>query len=278
MDMHLSLESFSPTKASKILNNHNNLNRKLRPGLAEKYAHDMKSGTWTECVAPIVFYDDGELADGQHRLFAIVESGTTQKFFVRRGLPREAGLNIDTGLTRTLVDNAKIAGHDLQLSNELLSVTRAIEDGERSLYVVAGKRRAPRTNAERLEIVDKHAEAAAWAISHGPRGRLLHNAAVLAAIGRAWYWEKDKEMLARFSEVVSSGFADGEKESAAVAIRNYLMTTPNCIGSAAGWRDTFLKVQNAIHYFMRGRKLHVIKGVKSDAYPLKPAHYDRKAA
>jgi hypothetical protein len=91
----MKLESITPKKAEHYLNR-NTSNRKLREGVVERYASDMAGGRWTKCAAPIVFYEDGEIADGQHRLFAIIESGKSQKFFVMRDLPRDAGLNIDT--------------------------------------------------------------------------------------------------------------------------------------------------------------------------------------
>jgi len=100
------LETITPTKAHTWLNR-NTSNRKLRDGWVEKYASDMRAGKWTECIVPIVFYENGDIADGQHRLWAIIESDTPQRFFVLHGLTREAGLNIDTGGGRNLVDNAR---------------------------------------------------------------------------------------------------------------------------------------------------------------------------
>jgi hypothetical protein len=258
--MQISIERISPSKAAAYLNA-NKANRKLREGVAEKYAEDMRNGKWTECPEPISFYDDGDLADGQHRLFAIVESETTQTFPVARGLPRSAGLNINTGLTRSLVDNARISGEDTELSNELISVARAIEEGTRSAGAMS--------NAQRLELVSKHREAASWAAKNGPRGKMLRNQLVLSAVARAWLHEDDADKLKRFCDVFSTGFADGDTESAAIAMRNYMLTKGSTASSNALWRDTFLKMQNAISYFMRGRKLTVIKGVADEAYPIK---------
>lgn len=260
--MDAKLEVYTPAKAERILNNHNPANRSLREGIAEKYAEDMVHGKWTQCTAPIAFYEDGTLADGQHRLYALIESGTQQKFFTVTGLKKEDGLNIDTGLTRTLVDNGRISGLDTGLSNTLLSVARGIAEGQQ-----ASGRSKGLSNAQRLEMVEMHRDAAHWAVQHGPKGRGIRNAAVLAAVGRAYYLEQDHERLKRFCKVVESGFANGDSESSAVALRNYLIAHKGLVTSAS-WRDTYLKAQNAIHYFMRGRKLTVIKTVQDEAYPL----------
>lgn len=251
-------ENVTPERAQRYLNV-NKGNRKLREGHAEALARDMSEGKWTECAAPIVFYENGDIADGQHRLWAIVESDTTQTFMVVRNFPRDAGLNIDTGLPRTLVDNARISGADPDLSNELISVSRAVEHGQRM--------KDKSSSAEKLRLVSKHRDACKWTITHGPRGRGIRNQCTMAAVARAWYAEADKEKLARFCKVLSDGQSDGEHESAAVALRNYLMTKKNAHLNQL-FRETFLKAQNAIKYFMRGKRLLIIKTTTDEAYPL----------
>ncbi|MEO8297096.1 MAG: hypothetical protein ABI574_04735 [Burkholderiales bacterium] len=257
--MQIAIEVVTPRKAEQWLNE-NKSNRKLREGVAEKYALDMKAGRWTTCPTPISFYEDGDLADGQHRLFAIIESGCSVNLPIARGLKREDGLNIDTGLGRSLVDNARISGADRGLSNELLGVTRAVATGS---YAQGSP-----SSAERLAWVESHREACQWAMANGPKGKFLRNAVVLGAVARAWYSEADTDRLHRFCDVLSSGFSNGEHESAAIALRNYLLQRAAESSRNAVWRDTFLKVQNAIGYFMRSRKLTVIKTVSEELYPL----------
>lgn len=268
--MHIEILRVTPTMAEQWLNFNKN-NRKLREGVAEKYAEDMAQDRWTECPEPISFYDDGDLADGQHRLFAIVLSGKTIEFPVAHNLSRAAGLNLNMGLMRSLVDNARISGTDPDLSNQLLGLARAIELGKPSSNNI------PLSNAQRLEMVDKHREAAKWVISHGPRGRGLNNAMMGAALARAWYYETDLDRLKLFCDVFSSGHVhDAEQDSAAVTLRNYFLQK-SALGGTALWTDTFFKAQNAIHYFMEGKRLTVIKTVKDEAYPL-PKGKRKKAA
>ena len=257
-------ELISVARAEQLLN-HNSSNRHLRPGVVERYAADMRAGTWTTCTAPIVIYEDGEIADGQHRLWAITESKIGQWFMILRNLPRAAGLNIDIGLNRSLVDNARISGTDPDLSIALVSLTRAIAEGDR-----AGVQKRTLTNTERLKYVETHREAARFAIHSGGKGRGLNNSIVNGAIARAWYVEADKERLAAFGKVYSTGFMETpEADSAAIALRNYFQTNPGLVTNE--WRDTFLKAQNAVYYFMRKRKLFMIKGLADERYPLKEA-------
>jgi hypothetical protein len=271
--MQVTVEKVSPTRAEKILNK-NTCNRKLRSGVVERYAEDMRNEKWTECIDPIAFYEDGEVADGQHRLYALIESQTTQTFIIAKGVPRNAGLNIDVGLIRNLVDNARISGNNLDLSNRLLSVSRAVAVGSR------GNNGKPLSNAQKLGYVDKYGESARWAIANGPTGRTFAHSLVLAAIARAWYYEDDKARLHNFGQVLGKGFMqEGDRDTAAIALRNALtIAAQTGFSHNDVWIDAFLKTQNAIKYFMRGRKLTIIKSVKEEAYPLPKDAKLKKAA
>ena len=257
--MEVKLESVDPKKAERWLDLNKN-NRKLRSGVAEIYADDMRNGRWTNCPEAISFYADGDVADGQHRLWAIIESGTTQIFPIVRGLSREDGLNINRGLNRSLVDNARISGSD-NVSNEMISFARATHFGTAT--------RGRMSSATQLECIDAHRTAIEWTISNGPRGKGIRNAVVMSSIARAWYYETDLNKLKRYCDVINTGFQDGESESAATAMRNYLLAKGPTASSGSLWVDTFLKVQNSIAYFMKGKKLTVIRGVADEAYPLK---------
>jgi len=252
------VETIGPKEAQEYLDK-NNTNRKLRAGVVEKYATDMRNGTWTACVDPIVFYENGDIASGQHRLWAIIESQTVQTFDVKRHFPLEAALNLDVGLTRSLVDNAHISGADPRLTNEIVSVARAVDAGIRQSR--------SETNSVRLAAVAKHRNVVEWAVAHGPTGRSLRNQCMLAAVARAAYTEKDWDKLARFGKVLSNGQSAGLHESAAVTMRNYLLVRKNAHLNQA-FRETFLKAQNAIWYFMRGKQLLVIKEQSEERYPL----------
>lgn len=251
----------APSLAEEWLNR-NDANRHLRRGVVEQYAADMEAGAWGHCTTPIAFYSDGNLADGQHRLWAVVESGKPQEFYVVRGLSRSDGLNIDTGAPRTVVDAGKISGLDPHLSTGLISACRSIEEGR------GGHTRT--SHAHKMAWVNAHREAGEWVTAHGPKGRKLMGGAVMGAVGRAWYHVEDHDKLMRFCDVVSKGFSEGQHESAAVSLRNYLLSSAADLNSSALWRDTFLKTQNAIYYFMASRPLTVIRTITEERYPLAP--------
>jgi len=269
MTVKNTFEKVTPAMAERWLNQ-NNTNRSLREGVVEQYAKDMREGNWTQCTQPIAFYEDGDLADGQHRLYALIESNTTQEFIVLKGLTRRDGLNIDTGVARSIVDNGRISGLDTELSNSLISTARALASGMPS--------NGRMSNSDKLAVVAEHRDAAQWAVSVLPRTKGIYNSAILAALGRAWYTESDHERLAKFAQVLGTGFSDGDADSAAIAMRNYIMTSNGLAASAAMWRDTFLKCMHAIGYFMKRQRLTNLRSVKEEAYPLKKKRVLKKAA
>ena len=254
-------ETITPKKAEIYLDR-NTCNRPLRGQKVDKLTHDMRNGTWTICPCPITFYDNGDVADGQHRLWAIIDSNTSQKFLVLHGLPRPAGLNLDTQERRNVIDNARISGTNSGLTTEVLSISKVVESGQRAGDALPDSRK--------IEVADRHLDAVQWTIKHGPRGRYLRNQCVMAAVARAWYHEADKEKLARFCKVLSDGFADGASESAAIALRNYLLVKRDA-HLLSLFSESFRKVQNCIRVFMRGKAISIVKNVAAEPYPLKMA-------
>lgn len=92
-------------------------NRHLRPNDVDKYARDMKSKAtdgkplWRDCSAPIQFDWDGNLIDGQHRLYAQVRSKTKQSWWVLRDVDPASQKNIDIGIPRNVADALKFEGY-----------------------------------------------------------------------------------------------------------------------------------------------------------------------
>lgn len=259
----ISMVAVSPKIAEKWLGA-NTDNRPLRPGVVERYAADMRAGNWTQCVVPISFYDDGSVADGQHRLWAIVESGTTQKFILLQGIPREAGANIDRGFGRAVADNLRLSGlFDRTVTFNMVASVKAIDSGHNT------RGKDAHTQAEVLKLLQAYYGPANWIETYGPKKKFFRNACFGAAIGRAWMHEANHDRLANFCRVVDEGFAEGAKDSAAVAIRNYILERGHAAYRGTDWNDTFNRIQNAIWNFMRGNKLTVIKATQEDRYPLK---------
>lgn len=259
MNTNMKLEVITPQVAASYLE-HNNTNRRLRMEVVRRYMGDMQTGNWVPGHSMVVFYDDGELADGQHRLKAIELSGIAQSVYVRRGANRIDFLKGGEGVPRTVVDGAKIAGIDLKVSARHFAISRTIETGQ-----VAS---AAWSNAEKLRVLDRHSDATNFAITNFPPTPRVNNQMLLGAIGRAWYAESDHNRLKQFCEIASSGMCTSQSDVAAVAIRNAFISMGRGRNSVT-FRDLFLRSQRAISAFMNERPLTVIRAVSSEAYPLK---------
>jgi hypothetical protein len=272
---NLVLTKFTPAKAKVIIDaeeqfllDHPDVkrpNRHYRQSWTDKYAQDMADDNWLDCVDPIVFNVEGRLVNGQHRLKAIIQSGTTQYFYVRYNFPKNAMLNMDTQGPRTAVDNAHLSETWPELTNEMISWSRAITVGERG----AGNYHP--SPAQKVALARKHQAVLEWLIINGPKGKNIRNAPVMAAIGRAFYHGVDLEKLARFCEVLGGATPNGKTESAAHQLRDYLRDIGQASTVNAVWRETFLKVMQGIKRFLEGKETNKIYAVKEEIYPL-PKH------
>ena len=100
----------TPQLAEKILEN-NRLNRPLRSGRVERYAKDMKEGRWEQNGETIKMTDGGDLLDGQHRLFAVIEAEVSVPMLIIEGLDAKVMPTIDTGASRSYGDVLSIRGN-----------------------------------------------------------------------------------------------------------------------------------------------------------------------
>lgn len=116
--------NIGPSEAEFFLTGFNTHNRTLKQGHVDNLARQMQRGEWKFNGDPIRFSKDGTLLDGQHRLWAIIESGTTQKFTVVTGLSSDTQETIDTGVKRTMGDMLKLRGY--HNTNQLAAMARNI--------------------------------------------------------------------------------------------------------------------------------------------------------
>lgn len=79
-------------------------NRKFRKAHMRTIAEEMRRGEWKLTHQGVAFGTSGRLLDGQHRLTAIVESGTTQPLLVFIDCPEDAFANFDRGAQRGIAD------------------------------------------------------------------------------------------------------------------------------------------------------------------------------
>jgi hypothetical protein len=87
--------------------------RNVRAAVAALYAKDMSEGTWlcSQAHSPLAFNERGEMIQGQHRLRGVALSGTSQWFYVVRGVTDAVTATLDNGIKRSGGDVLTLAGY-----------------------------------------------------------------------------------------------------------------------------------------------------------------------
>lgn len=107
--MNITEETITPQTASEMLR-HNKVNRPIKKPNLDFLMRQMQDGSFCCNGEPIIFDEDSNLVDGQHRLTAIVKTGISTNMLIVRNVPRENARNYDGGAGRTIADQFVIDG------------------------------------------------------------------------------------------------------------------------------------------------------------------------
>lgn len=97
------VETITPEIAKEYLKC-NNVNRPLNKGIVDFYAEQMAKNQWRMNGEAICFTKDGVMANGQHRLNAIIKYGKPVDFLVVRGCDEDSFITYDSGRNRKISD------------------------------------------------------------------------------------------------------------------------------------------------------------------------------
>jgi hypothetical protein len=223
----------------------------------------MMNFTWRNthqnCIA---FYDDGVLADGQHRLSAIVKTELPLEMFIATGLSKEDGAAIDQGRSRKLTDALVIGGmvessKYISAQCAILRMIRAAETGDIRAMTASA------TAAKIAEIKDGiHFATENTGLAKSGVG----NASVRGAVAVAFY-EMPAWKLERFCRVLVSGMPEGPEDMMIIRVRNWLME--GGVGSAARDKmDAYRIVMNFLKAYNAGKDLKVVRRVGGNQWEL----------
>lgn len=238
-------ESITPDMASSWLAK-NNHNRNLSASLVAKYARSMLSGDWSLTHQGIAFYDDGSLADGQHRLNAIVISGVTVKMQVAYGVPRTSGADIDVHRARDASDAVRIGQLSDWVAKDAIAITRIIAVNGDKLNI-----------REIVHVCESHRDDYQFVIGlFTTRKRFITSSPIMGAMVMASVAGAPRNALARFASCLMTGMIDGAHESSAIRLREYCISAG---GAAQGGRvlriEMCLRAQRAIKAFVDGQSI-----------------------
>jgi hypothetical protein len=210
----------------------------------------MKAGRWRRTGEPIIFDESGQLVDGQHRMWAVIESGCTIDMLVVRGVPMDAIHNIDTGKPRSTAQVMQILGG--QNTTKLVSIARAID-------MVVSPGRVRNLSVDEVETVLSRWPGVKWILEQpgALKSGKLTQACVLAAF--AIVYSKNQGLARDSWEAFYTG-ANLAKGDPLLTLRNYLNDSLRAKGLAGGMKASITRrALTAVAYRSQGRELHRIQ-------------------
>ena len=156
--MKVEMLRITPEMATRFLQT-NDKNRNLSDRLVQKYAQDMKNGNWTTTHQGIAFYEDGTLADGQHRLVGITRANIPVTMYVTYGLPKHTAMNIDMSRPRSMIDGIKISGTSDWIEHKHIAMIKLMVEPKRM------------GSHEIVELLNMFDESAKFAVKSFPTNR-----------------------------------------------------------------------------------------------------------
>lgn len=150
----------NPDMARDILDNNNTSNRKMAQNKINIYSSDLMDGKWAVTHQGIAFYIDGVLADGQHRLEAVVRTGVSALMLVVCGLSYESAIFIDEGKKRSVADVSDISPFHDTVTKDMQSIAAVVISSLRGKDKQSGAGlRVLNSTRSRLNFCEKHREA-----------------------------------------------------------------------------------------------------------------------
>jgi hypothetical protein len=255
-NMEITRVNVTPSLAQSWLETLNTKNRSISRAKVNVYAAEIAAGTWRNthqnCIA---FYEDGTLADGQHRLAAIVKTDTPVEMFVADGLSRVDGAAIDQGRARKMTDALIIGGmvESSKYISSQVAILRMVRQAETSDL----RAMTATATAEKIAEISEGIYFSTENMSGARAG--VRNASVSGAVSVAFY-RMPVVKLQRFCRVLVSGMPEGPEDMMVIRVRNWLLenrvsSTPREKLAAYRIVLNFIKAYNADHDLTRVRKI-----------------------
>lgn len=261
--MQTIVEAITPTRAAAYLE-HNHNNRPLNRARVKNFVSIFRGGRHRLTHQGIAFYEDGSLADGQHRLAALVEAGVTCSFLVTRGIPLQSVHAIDCGRVRSAADTLRFTG--ATATNSSIAAARVmLMEYLRQREFEGGQRVTQDIDA--VAAFHSHVHEAIEFATPSSKKKGLNHSSYLAAIASAWFTQ-DRDKLSRFAAIVATGTDATHAEQAAIRVRDFLLTSHTVGGGLTERQDLFYRCCNALRYFIGGRPMPRLASSVSATFPI----------
>ncbi len=240
----------------------NKRNRTLNRDFVDKLKKTIVEGGWQPNTADhIAFYEDSTLANGQHRLTAIMESGVTVRSKIDYDIPKSASICIDSGRKRSFSDNVRImlgeTYYTPQISN---AMRRSFDKGSRL------------THENHLYIAKKYKDDIIFVSSlYADLKRALKRTEVISATFLALVSGVSREDLSKFAYVYRTGqHLDDSRYNyeAVIRYRDFLMVNSTNASYRHDISPSIRSAEYIIDAFVNNKSGRNFKSVDTFAYPL----------
>ena len=257
-ELHAAVANYYGTKTvvidkdvAEVLLEFNSGNRSLNRRKLGHLADQMKNGTFENTGEPIIVSKEGILNDGQHRLFAVIESDAVVDLDIRFGIARKAFVKTDTGTSRTGGDVLAIRG--VKGGNAvapavrlLLLMQRGLPESVREFVSVAQVDEAY-SRWQGIEAVAK--EMAGLSFPKGVRSTPLLAVAYMASCSPG------KDRLAGWLETLATGLATGRTDPGYVLRERLMRGVDAAVGTREGMLERFAMMIISWNAYAAGRPL-----------------------
>jgi hypothetical protein len=262
-NMEIKRGNVTPSMADIWLETVNVKNRSISRAKVNVYAAEMADGTWRNthqnCIA---FYEDGTLADGQHRLAAVVKAGKSIEMFVATGLSRVDGAAIDQGRARKLRDALVIGG--MVDSTKYISAQVAILRMVRHAETADIRAMTATATAAKIKEMSEGIYFSTENTSAAKSG--IGNSSVRGAIAVAFY-QMPVCKLQRFCSVLVTGMPEGSEDMMIIRVRNWIMEG-RITSSPRDKLDAYRIVMHFIKTYNAGQDLKKVSKIGKNPWEL----------
>lgn len=210
-----------PSYARQLLEQNTANFRKPDEARIVRYAKEMTSGRWQFDAAPIRFGSDGCLLDGQHRLKAIIRSGTVQKLLIISGLDAD-GSTLDRGKPRTIAQ--WLSHNGVKNANVMAAAARLCCAHNNGLWTRVAHGAGDVVDGEIIHFAEKNRDKLQDAVyvARWARSVLTPSiGATIAFFGSGEKMPQSNELVTWFFKRLSDGVDIGEND-AVLHLRNKL--------------------------------------------------------
>lgn len=254
------IETITPDMAAQWLERSQFANRRLRTSHVKSLAQDIRDGRWQLNGETIVFDRHGNLLNGQHRLWAIIEANRAAPSIIVRNVDQSAFATIDSGLKRSGGDVLQASG--LKNAVHLAAAVRLIH------FVLVGNHDTLNrmANAQTLELVERYdgiEEATSLVINSSPVRRIITASPLVAVLYFALKHNRDRAHEFLRGLATGEGLIKGDPRLTVRAFylnHNLSRKTKTYIQLAL-----LIKAWNA---FAQHKELHSLRLLSNESFPL----------